>query len=227
MWRAMLAGLHFDEHRFARSFESFKEFPQTLNIGEFDSSLEGIGVLIYDESHNSLPANGYRGIIIGGGAISLLPLSFTDNSSYQNTAEFIGAIFVIIVMRRLGHLDIKVKLRGDSITALTWAVEERFRSDLIHNAAIVFILILIITKSEIVGMDHISSENNWRCDGLSRPSLMKTHDDLGLTGIKFIDLENDPIATEIVRLCDPKLSIESDEEFRQFWQRAREAISCL
>jgi hypothetical protein len=226
MWRAMLVALDLDEGRFARSFESFREHPNTSDIGEFDCSLEGVGVLIYDEAQPSA-AGGYRGAMVGGGACSLLPLGFADDSSYQNTAEFIGAIFVIITMTRLGFQNIKVKLRGDSISALTWAVEEKFRSDLVHNAAVVFILLLISTGAEIVGYEHLAGEANWRCDALSRPSLMKSHGELGIGGIPFLDFREDPVAQEIIRLCDPALPVDSDDDFQLFWQRARTAIAQL
>jgi hypothetical protein len=101
-----------DENKFARSFASFEDCSDTSDVGEFDSSLEEIGVLIYDEASPSLSRRDWRGSIRGGGACSLVPLAFKEDSSYQNTAEFIGAMFVIIIMRRLGYQNIKVKLRG-------------------------------------------------------------------------------------------------------------------
>jgi hypothetical protein len=210
----MLVTLDLDAERFARSFESFREHPSTHIVGEFDCSLEGAGVLIYDEAQPSVSDRGYAGAIVGGGAGSLLPLGFADDSSYQNTAECIGAILVILTLTRLGYKGIKVRLRGDSISALTWAAEEKFGSDLVHNAAVIFVLLLISTGAEIVGHEHLSGEANWRCDALSRPSLGKSHEELGITGIRFLDFSEDPVAQEIILLCNPDLAVDSDEEFQ-------------
>jgi hypothetical protein len=225
LWRAILVALLLDEDKFARSFASFEEHVDATDVGEFDASLEGVGVLIYDEAAPTPQAQDYRGSIVGGGACSLVPLAFEDDSSYQNTAEFIGAIIVVIIMRRLGYKDIRVKLRGDSMTALVWAHEESFRSDLIHNAAIVFVLLLIHTGAEVVGHEHIPGEANWRCDALSRPSHNeKSHEELGLGGITFFELGEDPVAQEIVQLCNPALAVDTEESFLRFWKRAKAAI---
>jgi hypothetical protein len=113
------------------------------------------------------------------------------------------------------------------MSALVWAHEERFRSDLIHNAAIIFVLILIHTGAEVVAHEHISGESNWRCDALSRPSRNEhSREEIGLGGgIPFCDLSEDPMAQEIVQLCDPTLAVDTEEEFVRFWQRAKAAIA--
>ena len=121
MWRAApIVLLHLDEERFARSFESFQANPCAANVGEFDSSLEGSGVLIYQRARDESET------ILGGGAVSLTSLAFADDSSHQNITEFIGAIMVVVVMSRMGiHQPKKIMLwlRGDSIAALTWATK--------------------------------------------------------------------------------------------------------
>jgi hypothetical protein len=53
LWRAMLVALRLDERRFARSFESFRLVPNATDIGEFDCSLDGAGVLVYDCSRQT------------------------------------------------------------------------------------------------------------------------------------------------------------------------------
>jgi hypothetical protein len=222
LWRTMLVALNLDEGRFARSFDSFREHPAASFIGEFDCSLEGAGILIYHRRQPSEPE-----ILVGGAAVSLLPLAFGDDSSFQNTAEFIGAILVIVSMYKMGMTNIKICLRGDSISALTWATEERFREEIISNASIVFILLMTITGAEIVDHQHIPGEENWRCDGLSRPSLQKTHAELGLDNIRILDLNEDAVVSEIINLCDPRTSTESEEEFTRYWQRAKAAIQQL
>ena len=222
LWRTMLVALHLDEKTFARSFDSFRLHPMSEIIGEFDCSLEGAGILIYRRT----PTSGDEQLV-GGGAVSLLPLGFGVDSSFQNTAEFIGAILVIVVMLRIGMKEIKICLRGDSISALTWASEERFKGENINNAAIVFISLMTLAQAEIIEHQHIPGEDNWRCDGLSRPSLRKTAADLGLENITIIDMNGDPIVTEILELCDPRLSIATEEDFALFWRRVKAAVHQL
>ena len=53
-------------------------------------------------------------------------MKFEDDSSYQNTAEFIGIVLSIRLIK-LRFPEIKtLSPRGDSITALTWASKENF-----------------------------------------------------------------------------------------------------
>jgi hypothetical protein len=224
LWRTMLIVLRLDEDRFARSFESFQEAPSADYIGEFDSSLEGSAALIFKAAEGASESSATIETILGGGAVSLESLAFKDDSSHQNTSEFIGAILVVLTLRKLGIRNPKVMLRGDSITALTWAYEERFRGDLVTNASIVFILLMISTGTEIVSQHHIPGENNWRCDGLSRPSLGKTAEELGLSGVRILSLTDDPDMAEILQLCDPRRSIDSEGDFSSFWRRVNDVV---
>jgi hypothetical protein len=217
LWRATLCAVHLDESRFARTFESFRTGAEAQYVGEFDSSLEGTGALIYQRAVH--PVRFERRV--GGSAVDLTSLAFDDDSSHQNTAEFIGVIMVIVTMIRLGIRVDKISIRGDSITALTWATEERFRSDLVINAATVFVLLCISLEVEIIDQTHISKDINTVCDALSRPSMGKTKSDLGLDDIPIIDLNNDAIVKELLVLCNPRTPRDSDEEFRELWRRIK------
>jgi hypothetical protein len=221
VWRATLCALHLDETRFARSFESFRACAVVPITGEFDSSLEGSGNIIYE-----VQADGQE-TKKGGARVSLRSLEFKDDSSHQNTAEFIGVILTIVTMVRLGIKVRYVKIRGDSVTALTWATEERFRSDLVTNAATVFVLLMVSLGVEIVSQTHISKDDNVICDALSRPSLGKTLGELGLKGIPILDLNDDPLVKEILQLCDPRVPRDSDGEFADLWSRIRRVAAEL
>jgi hypothetical protein len=65
-------------------------------------------------------------VAIGVSAIDLGFL-FGIDSSNQNLSEFIGAIIAIIGQVVLGWKGRNIALRGDSVTALTWAITERPR----------------------------------------------------------------------------------------------------
>jgi hypothetical protein len=86
----------------------------------FDASLSGAGLIWY---HRSSGAE----VAMGVGAVDLSFLAFGTDFSYQNLSEFIGAILAVIGQVMLGLSGQSLALRGDSVTALTWAVTERPR----------------------------------------------------------------------------------------------------
>jgi hypothetical protein len=215
MWRATLCALHLDESRFARSFESFRTHAVAPITCEFDSSLEGSGNLIYQRLASGEETR------LGGARVSLRSLNFKDDSSHQNTAEFIGVILTIVTMVRLGIKVDLINIRGDSITALTWATEERFRSDLVTNAATAFVLLLVAMGIEIVSQTHLSKDDNVLCDALSRPSMGKTLEELELSNIPILDLDQDPLVTELLKLCDPYVERDTESTFTDMWMRVQ------
>jgi ribonuclease HI len=157
----MLFLLCMSEVVFARQLESFKENPAIKCVVEFDSSLEGAGGLLYRR------INGIE-ICIGGFAVDLKPFEFENDSSYQNTAEYIGVILALIAMVKLGFHGVDVEIRGDSISALTWAETGRPRGELVTNASIVFTLLCVATGLTVPKATHLEAKDNWRCDALSR-----------------------------------------------------------
>lgn len=74
----------------------------------------------------------------GVGDVSLLFVGFGRDSSYQNLAEFNGAILAVIRQMALGHAVSGLALRGDSVTTLTSAISERPRRTIVTDAAMVW-----------------------------------------------------------------------------------------
>ena len=105
---------------------------------------------------------------MGGGAVSLMGLGFGSDSSFQNSAEYIGCILGMVGLVLLGVRDADIEIRGDSVAALTWAETERPRGQLVTNASIVFTLLCIRFNLDAKKGVHISGDDNWRCDRLSR-----------------------------------------------------------
>ena len=220
LWRAMLCALRLDERKFSRSFDLFKGAAAEM-ICEFDSSLTGSGMLFYKCNQDGSET------IVGGAAVSLASLGFNDDSSYQNTSEFIAVVLSLRVLRTIFPDVTAISLRGDSVSALTWASKGQFRGDLVTNASILYTLILIVTGIEIVGEPvdfHLKGEDNWRCDGLSRGKVMS---DIGMNHVAFMDLNKDPLSLELLSLCDPAAPIEKDDDFASFFRRCNAAISNL
>ena len=91
-------------------------------------------------------------VLVRGGSIDISALHFASEASYQNTAEFIAAVSGNRGLRQLQLQPDSVCLRGDSMTALTWASTVKFRGELVGNAATVFVLQNIyeeVTISEV------------------------------------------------------------------------------
>ena len=160
MWRATLALVELNEAQFSRPLDSFR--PQAMEFTvEFDASLTGIGLLWYrrDTDNNE--------ISLGAAAVDLKWLSFGVDSSFQNVSEYIGGLIGLVGLIKMGISNVAVEFRGDSLTAL-------LKGKLVSNAAIVFSLLCIRFGLNVQDTTHISGEENWRCDALSRLSQGKS-----------------------------------------------------
>ena len=85
-------------------------------IAEFDASLQGAGVVWYSTINGAEKSGGVT-------AVDISFLNFGDDSSFQNLSKFIGAITAVAGQVIMGRQRQSMSLRGDSVTALTWAIE--------------------------------------------------------------------------------------------------------
>ena len=214
----MLFLVRHDEVQFTRRLESFS-LPVSTIVAEFDSSLSGAGLLWYDRSEGTE-------VLRGVCAVNLTFLEFGDDSSYQNLAEFLGAILAVVGYIQLGHRGLSLALRGDSVTALTWAITERTRGCNVTNASMVWTLLCVAAEVDVTEMTHIAGKDNYRCDALSRlvetgQSVKEQAAEMGMTGAQIIDAQGDPNIMALLKQCDPRSILNSDDEFLEFWCRTR------
>ena len=148
----------------------------TEYIVETDASLHGAGCLIYRRDRDSE-------VCVGASAVDLRQLGFATESKFQNVCEFIGSIVGILGLVRLGVTNLDIEIRGDSISALTWAQKERTRGSQVSNAAMVYTLVCVSYGIEAKVATHISGEANFRCDQLSRVSESERTVDVVLAGL--------------------------------------------
>jgi hypothetical protein len=127
----------------------------------------------------------------------------------------------------MGIKTIRIKLRGDSITALTWADKLRPKGDSVINSAVIFTLMVVTWNVEITGTEYITSKDNYGPDRLSRNPRTDTMATLGHSDVVHVDLNNDPAVAEILRLCNPKTDLGSEQGFRAFWRDAHYVIASL
>ena len=207
LYEALLALTVVKEECFTRSLQSFVHRKPTLTI-RFDGSLSGVGVTWFSRS-----SDGHE-TVLGGVAVSLRCLGFGTDTSYQNSAEFIGVVIGIVGALEHGWDTSAIHLRGDSETALKWAEEGRFRSDRVLNAATLISIIGSVYEVHIVGTERIKSEQNWLCDGQSRwngrerwRSLMHR---VGRNNGHFREMKELEVGhlDTILDICDPKKRLE-------------------
>jgi hypothetical protein len=129
--------------------------------------------------------------------------------------------------------DTGIALRGDSVTALTWAVTERPRGVRVTNASMVWTLLCIAADVDVKEVTHIAGEDNEQCDRLSRrwdigkvPTMTVSEEaeDMGMRGVEVVEMDRDPSVRGIIELCDPRTELSSESQFISFWMRARSAI---
>ena len=126
-----------------------------------------------------------------------------------------------------------IELVGDSVTALSWTAEGRFRSDRVINAATVFAMMCAMHDVHIVRTGLVSSEANWMCDMQSRRPEEKSWEEL-MTDMKSVDKDFVPFGEihiewldELLQMCDPRKEFASEEDFGEFWRRVHEWVTRL
>ena len=222
-WRALLCLIRQDEAQFTRDIFSFSPVPATI-VAEFDASLSGIGVIWSTVSQGAEET-------VGVCALSTAFLQFAEDSSYQNLSEFLGALIAVVGLVRLGCRGHSLKLRGDSVTALTWAITERPRGVLVTNAAMAWTLLCVAAEIHVTEIIHLPGALNQKCDRLSRmlcyeeSSINKELSEMGLSGARIVPMQTDPAVQELLQCCDPSIATGTDAEFMSLWGRMRAAVT--
>ena len=162
IWRAYLVKSEVDFKNGVPSGRPMESFARRDNGWwlEFDGCLTGVGVRIFKATT--------EGVAVLTTASFTNDFGFGRDSSYQNAMELLGVAFALLVAVRLGARNTSVNLRGDSVTVLAWAKDNRFNSELAMAAS--SLVLMICQHFDIVVGDtqHLSSEDNWVCDELSR-----------------------------------------------------------
>ena len=76
---------------------------------------------------------------------------------------------------------------------------------------------------------HISGEDNWRCDRLSRLTesnmgIGASLAGMGLEGTAIIDLQESSQVQKLLASCDPGVCLDGDDAFLEFWGGIRDAL---
>ena len=95
------------------------------------------------------------------------------------------------------------------------------------NAAMIWTLLCIATDINVNEVTHIPGEENEKCDRLSRRgssaklTVAEEAVEMGILNARVIEMNGDRTIMSIIELCDPRIKLESDQQFIEFWTRAR------
>jgi len=124
----------------------------------------------------------------------------------------------------LGGKGSSVLLRGDSVSALTWAMKGSVRSDRAIRAAALWAQYVILGNLDIVGTLHLAAAFNTRTDSLSRDGSWEDvmeDDERNYGGTLRADTPFLNLYPEVLlHLVNPQRSIDSEEEFNLFFQES-------
>ena len=172
--------------------------------------------------------------MLGAGAVSLAAMGFGQDSSNQNCAEFIGAVIAVACALRMGRREQSVTLRGDSVTALTWAEKWKARGNKALGAGVVFAQLAAAGQLDL-RKAHILAAHNWRTDLLSRRSKWAEHGHTSVReildswgpdyqAVPVLELDTNAAVQELLSLCRPQEGgHETEQAFAAIWTRAARA----
>ena len=156
----MLCLVRYRETEFTRTIESFAPTTPVI-VAEFNASLKDSGLIWFARE-------GGTEVALGVCTVDLSYFEFGDDSSHQNLAEFTGAIIAVAGQIILGLSGRGLALRGDSITANTWAFMETPRGSIFTNASMVWTLLCLATDVNVTEVTHIVGVDNTNCCSLAR-----------------------------------------------------------
>ena len=207
---------------FSRSLSSFSRRPVQW-VCEFDASLSGIGIIWFQVSPEETET------AVAYSSVDITSLGFGKEAAYQNTAEYMASLLCARGVVMLGGKGSSVLLRGDSVSALTWAMKGSVRSDRAIRAAALWAQYVVLGELDIVGTQHLSAAYNSRTDLLSREGSWedvmeddeRNYDGTLRADTPFLNLQPEAL----LHFVNPQRSIDSEEEFNTFFQESLSFIN--
>lgn len=194
LWRVVLLVMNLHPDSFKCRIHEFRVTIPDIII-EYDGSLIGIGFIISLRSEGSNTLLKYASIPF--------PFNLDQDSSYQNSAEFIALTMSFACLLGMGIRGKSVKLIGDSIASLTWASKDRFWSSRAQRAALLFVSLGQVSRNYTNDNEHIPGVQNIEPDMLSRLSIPPR---LAQFPQRAFDISSHSIMTSFLQWCDPTRS---------------------
>jgi len=188
--------------------EAFRKRRSRLVV-QFDASLTATGILVKEVLSDGA-------LLVRRAAALAFPFALGEDSSFQNSAEFLSLVVALVLIVRLGLNGVPVEIRGDSVSALTWAFKERFRAGRSLRATIAYVTIGSRYDLEVCEAVHVAGVDNVVCDRLSR-GVSPT--ELGFGPETQLSQEDRAMAMMALELCDPTVTCEDIEDLAPFYGR--------
>jgi hypothetical protein len=216
MWKAFLCLLVPLENKFARQLDSFCKPAATVKI-EYDASLTGIGYVLSVGKEESTWE-----------IISFLGMDFPfqedtkNDSSFQNTCEFLAVVASLVCLWSMGYRRFSYVLIGDNISSLSWCEKGKANSIYARNATVAFSLLSIQMHSTLHSTIHIPGGSNTTCDSLSRK---EKRDSIHINEqLRSSDNVLNMIV-HIFKLINPILCVNSQIGAKRIWQELLEFLN--
>jgi hypothetical protein len=166
---------------------------------------------------------------VGGSAVIIKDFGFGTDSGFRIRRNTLVHSLEVLALDEIGVRDVDVLIRGDSITALVWATKGRVKGPEAINAALVVTALCISFSIR----PRYSPLFKW--PGEPQGGLLVTHRGKGITAEQamyqnghgdtpIINLRENLTTNTLVRMCDPRIKIDEEDEFAQLWQTVREAM---
>lgn len=159
-----------------------------------------------------------------GGGRADFPFDLQGDSSHQNTCEFIAVVLGVVTIARTGRTGVALRLIGDSVAALTWSDTESWKGELSRKAAVVFLLFGIAFDIHVEEVTHTAGTLNVECDDMSRGVSPEA---VGVPRERVIDLMGHEVSSKLLRICDPRFLLGSEESFVELWQEVQSCIRLI
>jgi hypothetical protein len=193
VWRAFLVMCRANPDELYRPIESYRVWCDIAEF-EYDASLWTVAVGVSEvDTHTGLKT-------LRGFCVLDLPFPATNDPRYQNTYEFLAVVVGIMLSMALGIRHKSIRLLGDSVSSLKWALEDRVASVIARRANIVYTLAATEADLTVDSTVHVPGVDNKVYDGLTRG---RTAEQVGLPpGLQITIPFAHPIH-ELIELCNP------------------------
>ena len=158
--------LKLDPREFTLPFESLRPALEPTYLLEVDGCPEGIGFLVYNRG-----AGGEWAVIFAVSWFGEYPLN--NDSSYQNSMEFIACVMGIACLGWLGVHHENVAILGDNVASLAWAKAMTFRPGASTAAALGFVLLQRTLSMRVVHTEFWAGVLNILANPLSRGRILR------------------------------------------------------
>jgi len=191
LWRAIIVLLLSAPERLAVPLQYMSaNRDKSFDFSTITDASDSVGLVLFGPASKAIACTSY-----------LLPFEAHDGR-YQNTRELLGVMLSLVLFKSKFNLPpgTKIGVKSDSMSAIMWITKNRAASQYAHVAFLTYTWICIVTRYEIVDIEHIAgkSDEMFDIDALSRNQVTR---DINFS--TFVETSTLPWLNDIFSLCDP------------------------